>query len=261
MANVALNRSILEALGKGAALATDGNITAYTAHDGFAYFKWPGTLTVDLEAAFALTCIRMLLWDGLGEPGSPRNPRIYLYRLLVSTDGQNWKVVYDTGIDGYNGWQVFAFPQPISARYIRIHGLWNIANRDFHIVQIEAYDDSTVPPLQVEAGLSRTIAGGTGDVEAGDGRVWSTDVSRVIGELETLVEKSKILNPEPFSALISQLRVQVVDIRNVERGMDGIRREIIGPVNKELRKIVVTGRWQLWIGLIALVASVVIAVW
>lgn len=75
MANVALGKSIKEEQVENAVAATDGQITGYTGNTGFAYFRWPGTLTVDLDNIYRLSCIRMLLWDGLGQGGGPRDPR------------------------------------------------------------------------------------------------------------------------------------------------------------------------------------------
>ena len=110
MANIALHKRIEERM-KGADSSVDGQIDGYTASDGFAEFRWPGTLTLDLSETAEICCIRILLWDGLGQGGGQPDDRIYKYRLLTSLDHQTWKAIYDTGGNGYNGWQVFVFPE------------------------------------------------------------------------------------------------------------------------------------------------------
>jgi len=124
MPNVALQRIVEERV-QNVEAATDGDVIHYTGNRGFTSFDWPGTLTVDLASTYTIRCIRTLLWDGLGEPNRTRDPRFYLYRLLVSVDHNQWKVLFDTGNNGSNGWQVFNFPDGLQARYVRIHGLFN----------------------------------------------------------------------------------------------------------------------------------------
>lgn len=249
MANVAFEKTIEEQV-TNAASATDGQITGYTGNTGFAAFRWPGTFTVDLGEVHRLSCIRMLLWDGLGQPGGIRNPRLYFYRLLTSIDHQTWQVVYDTVERGSNGWQVFNFPDGIESRYVRVHGMLNTANPEFHIVQLEAHD-SKPPPAEAEVMVQRYIAPDTLTEEVGDGLPLESGIRDIIGGIEKLIdEPTSVLKPEPFKDLISQLRVQVRDVGAIERSMDSIRREIVGPVNEELQKSAKVGRFSLWIGII-----------
>jgi len=248
VANVALNKQVAEAV-RNRAEVTNGNHISYTGSEGFAYFKWPGTLTIDLESVQSLTCIRFLLWDGLGRPGARRHPRIYLYRLLVSEDSITWKVLHDTGKDGYNGWQVINLRDPIPARYVRIHGIWNIANTDFHVVEVEAHD-SDPPPLERESSLQRTISLNEIQLEEGDGSLWSSQVLGIVASIEELVQSTNLLNAEPFNDLISQLRVRVNDISTVERHMDAIRREVTAPVARNVASLSKFSFWQLVVGLI-----------
>src|SRR6185436_17385990 len=106
---------------------------------------------------YDLSCIRLLLWDGLGEDNNKqRSSRTYKYRLLTSADHQIWKVIYDSSSEGGNGWQEFRFSKPLAARYVRIHGLSNSANASFQVVQVEAYDDQP-PDLGAEIVLARTF--------------------------------------------------------------------------------------------------------
>jgi|GEM_PF-3594442 hypothetical protein len=258
MPNLALHKPVEEEISNASA-ATDGEISNYTGDKGYAWFDWPGSLTIDLGGPQKLCCIRILLWDGLGEGGTSRNPRIYCYRLLASLDHNNWKVLFDTGRNGFNGWQVFNFQHGFEARYVRIHGLTNSANRFFHIVQVEAHDDDP-PPLAVEVVLQRIIETDSLQEESGDGLPLQSKVRSIINEIEHLVETTKYLNPQPLRELISQLRVQLTDVSSIERSMDSIRREITGPVNKELSKAAKLGKFSLWgfvVGIIGGILAIV----
>ena len=259
MTNIALGKSIEEQQVENASAVTDGHITGYTDRKGFGHFSWPGFLTVDLGDQYNLSCIRILLWDGLGQGNRQRDNRIYKYHLLTSIDHQTWKVVFDSTNDGSNGWQVFNFPDGLNVRYCRIHGLWNSANPEIHIVQVEAHD-SEPPNLDAECMLQRAITTESINEEVGDGLPLTSRVGGIINNIEQLVESTKILNPEPFRELISQLRIQVNDVSALERSMDSIRREIIGPVHEELEKSSKLGRfsvWGFWVGLIGGLLAIV----
>jgi hypothetical protein len=258
MANVALAKSIEEPITNPAA-ATDGQIAEYTANEGFAEFSWPFMLTVDLGSSHRLYCVRLLLWDGLGQGNKQRDNRVYKYRLLTSVDHITWKVIYDSSNDGGNGWQVFNFPDALEVRYVRVHGIWNSANSYFQIVQVEAHDD-TAPDLDAEIVLQRTVLSDSLSDEVGDGMPLQARVGRIINRIERLVEDNELLNPEPFRQLISQLRNQVSDVASLERGMDSIRREIIAPVHRELQLSAKMDRfsvWGFWVGLVGGVLAII----
>jgi hypothetical protein len=253
MANVAFKKPIEEPI-RNAEETTDSQIVDYTENSGFAAFRWPSNLTVDLGDCHTLYCIRLLLWDGLGEEHAQRASRIYKYRLLTSVDHQVWKVIFDTCDDGFNGWQVFNFPNGFKSRYLRINGLWNSANQEFHVVQIEAYN-SNPPPLNAEVTLERTVISESLNEELGDGFPLKTRVLSIINSIEQLVESTKILNPEPFRELIAQLRSQMIDVSAIEKSMDSIRREIIGPVKVELNKSRKLGKFSFWGFLVGLIGG------
>jgi hypothetical protein len=249
MENIALNKPIEESI-RNASKATDGSVTGYSGSTGYAEFICPGTLTVNLEHSYDIYCIRFLLWDGLGKGEGQRDPRTYKYRLLTSEEHQTWEVLHDTAESGYNGWQVFNIPEGIRAQYIRIHGMWNSANLYFQIVQVEAYD-AGAPPLNAECILEKTIILKDKTKEIGDALPIATMVRGIINNIDRLVEDNKkILNPEPFRECISQLRLQISDIDNIERSTDSIRRRIIEPVASELKKSFTTARGSLWAGII-----------
>lgn len=252
MANVAFGKPIEEPVTNSSS-ATDGNATEYSSMKGFAEFSWPYMITIDLGALHALFCIRLLLWDGLGAGNKQRDNRIYTYRLLTSADHKTWKVIYDSLSSGGNGWQDFRFPNPLEARYVRVHGLSNSANDKFQVVQVEAHD-AQPPDLDAEIVLARTMLTESIQVEVGDGLPLQAKVQSIINRIESLIEKNKdLLNPQHFRLLISQLRNQVSDVASLERGMDSIRREIITPVHHELERSAKLGRfsvWGFWVGLV-----------
>lgn len=266
MANVALGKPIEEPV-TNASSVTDGNTTEYSFTKGFAEFSWPYMITIDLGALNELFCIRFLLWDGLGAHNKQRDTRIYTYRLLTSTDHKSWKVIYDSLSSGGNGWQEFRFPNPLEARYVRVHGLSNSANDKFQIVQVEAHTDQP-PDLDAEIVLARTVLTESVQNEIGDGLPLQAKVQNIINGIEGLIEKHKeLLNPQPFRLLISQLRNQVADVASLERGMDSIRREIITPVRHELEHSAKLGRfsvWGFWVGFVGgilAILSLSLTVW
>ncbi|MGA2070602.1 MAG: discoidin domain-containing protein [Sedimentisphaerales bacterium] len=264
MANIAITKRIEEPI-QNAAQVTDGISTGYTGMSGFAQFRWPGTLTVDLGSSATVYCIRFLLWDKLGQKGRQRDSRIYKYRLLTSLDHQTWNVLFDTGDTGSNGWQVFAFPEGTEVRYVRIHGLFNSANEAFHVVEIEVYDDKNPPALTAECRLEKTISNPREQAETGDAFPLEDKVRGIIDQIDQLVEDNKaILNPDPFRRLIAQLRTQVTDITNIEKAMNSIRREIMDPVKAELES---SGRFSVWgfvvgiIGGLLACVSLIVTLW
>ena len=255
MANIALRKSIMEAIGR-PKVVTNGIITGYTGQEGCSHFRWPGTLTVDLETIYKIKHIRFLLWDGMGQRGNPKNPRIYKYRLLTSEDAIVYRVHFDTGEDGYNGWQCFEFSEPIDARYVRIHGLWNVANFDFHVVEIEVHD-SDPPMLQAECTLHRLLTVSPSQLESGEGLSLASRVDQLVNRIESLVVENEVLNPQPFNELTSQLRVQVRDVNAIERSMDSIRREIITPVKRQLERMGQIGYWGFIVGAIGATMAII----
>ncbi|PKN65428.1 MAG: hypothetical protein CVU57_09925 [Deltaproteobacteria bacterium HGW-Deltaproteobacteria-15] len=158
--NLALGKQVLEKEVGNPDVATNGVITGYKGSvesRTYSYFKWPGSLTVDLEKQYVVKCIRFLLWDGMGKAGVSRDSRKYRYRLETSLDGEFYNVAYDTGENGYNGWQQFLFHSGIKTRYIRVYGRHNSRNDSVHIVEVEAYENDTPPKLDAEIVLEKRI--------------------------------------------------------------------------------------------------------
>lgn len=247
MGNIALGKPVIGDA-KRSEIVTNGQIIGYSGNSGFADFHWPGRLTVDLESNVIIYEIRFLIWDGLGVAKSQRNPRIYKYRLLTSNDNNSWEVIYDTGDQGFNGWQSFKFPEGKDLRYIQIHGLWNSANTGFHIVEVEAYDDSNLK-TSVEIVFEKTVAGLSNGKEIGDGLPLSSHIKGIIRDLE-IFGKKDFVSSDHFSKLILQLRQHATDISALDYNMGSIRREIMFPVKRELKQLNSVGKMSFVVGVI-----------
>ncbi|MDD3688054.1 MAG: discoidin domain-containing protein [Bacteroidales bacterium] len=135
MANIALNKPIIESAWAKPQELTNDNFKVYDGNNGFTYSHWPSYLTLDLQEIASIETIRFLLFD--------KDARTYKYRFLTSPDLINWSVHFDSYDVGYSGWQEFSFPDKINVRYIRIHCLWNSVNTGFHLVQMQVYDENT----------------------------------------------------------------------------------------------------------------------
>ncbi len=258
MENIALRKSTIEKVRNPESI-TDGNIDNYTGRTGFSSFHWPGYLTLDLEKSYEIKTIRFLLWDGLGKVGTVKATRLYKYRLLLSEDLVNWKVIYDTASEGFTGWQCFEFIDSVPARYVRIHGLWNSNNEDFHIIQIEAYEDLP-KPYEKEYALLKKIDPNKNYIENNDGLSISEQINNIINGIENLINPNNILNPIPFNQLTKILRTKVDDISNIEKNAASIRREILQPVQKELEISSKFGRFSIygfWVGIIGGILAII----
>lgn len=129
--NVALaSRDATVKAEQGADALNDGNKTVYDSLTGFAHGSWPCNFLLEFPKARNIGTIRFLLWDG--------DDRSYRYRVETSVDGKAWKSLADHSAEGQRGWQEIQF-EPRSVKYVKVRGLHNSANRDFHIVEIEAF--------------------------------------------------------------------------------------------------------------------------
>lgn len=226
MANIALRKKIIEKDWVRPEELTDNNIDVYSTHKGFTEAVWPKNLTLDLENVFKIETIRFLLWD--------RDHRIYKYRLLTSVNFKEWNVHYDSFDKGYSGWQEFNFINKINVRYIRIHCVWNSVNEGFHIVQLQAFDEDTPPISNVANKKNIRTNEVDEEKEIGSGLSLTQQMKTLIDNLEQIIKDSALINPKPFEEIISKFRIQTNDIESLESSVDGIRREIILPVQKEL---------------------------
>ncbi len=259
MGNVALGKKVEEEW-KNASEVTNGIINGYTAGTGFVHTNWPDYLTIDLESICKLYVIRFLLWDRLGN-SNKRDKRKYKYRLLTSEDHNEWQVHFDTGKDGFNGWQEFEFNPPVSARYVRIHAMWNSANVEYHIVEVEAHD-SPATSLIAECVLKRVINNSIdkNEIEVGEPFPLTSKVFSDLNKIEELVNDNDYIKPEKFLRIINDLRVKFRDMTLIEQSMDSIRREIIRPVTEEMEEASKLGKYSKYgfiVGLIGFIVGLV----
>lgn len=252
MANIALGKTIIESNWQKPEELTNGDYSNYTGSTGFAHSKWPTYLTLDLQESFSIETIRFLLWN--------KDDRIYKYRLLTSDDLTNWNVHFDTAEAGFSGWQEFSFPNKIKARYIRIHCLWNSLKTGFHIVQMQVYDEST-ENLNITPTNKRVIFSQTSGLtsEFKDGLPLTQKMNNLTNSLERIINENTIINPEPFQEIITNFKLQVYDIESLEKSIDSVRREIINPVQKELKEGKKLGKFSVWgfyVGFAGIIVSI-----
>lgn len=127
-------------------LATDGQFTSYDSHNGYAWCHWPAPYTLDLGVLTQIQCIRFLLWDGLGVPGTGINSRRYTFGISISQDGEVWTEIFSNKNQlGGNGWFMFTF-KPTWTRFVRMNCWEHTKNNQFHIVEFEVHDDVPQEP-------------------------------------------------------------------------------------------------------------------
>lgn len=155
MANIALGKLPIEkAKWKRPEVATDGNITNYNGNDGFAHASFPCTFTLDLsnlrygqdpENPRTIHSVRFLLWDGLGNENNNVDKRKYTFSFSVSNDGENFVELFSNNFkEGWNGWTTLEFNIPSFVKFVRLTGLNNTRNGEFHIVEFEVHTEE--PP-------------------------------------------------------------------------------------------------------------------
>jgi hypothetical protein len=251
--NIALGKPVLEKDVGNPDVATNGVVTGYKGSAGsrtFSYFKWPSSLTVDLQKQWIVKCIRFLLWDGMGKAGAPRDTRKYKYRLETSLDGEFYNVVFDTGEDGYNGWQQFLFHNGIETRYIRIYGRHNSRNDGFHVVEIEAYENDTPPKLDAEIVLEKKIT-----ISVPEPIIKGGPLSKVSAIVEALRKVQIELGSTKLDTICSDLVNVTGDLEILEKNIESVRRQIIGPVNTELRASYKLAKMSIALALISVLLS------
>lgn len=240
MTNIALNKRILEKDNWfKSELLTDGNFSKYDGNSGFGYCTFPNYCTIDLEKIYDIELIRFLLWD--------QGARNYKYRLLTSIDKNTWEVYFDTEESGTIGWQNFEFPDKIKVRYIRIHCLWNSANSEFHIVQIEAHENKiSVQPQEIKHIIRTRVI----QNEISDGLSISKKLRPIVNSIKEFSNSVQGIDKTFFSGIATELEIRIHDVEKIENGMESIRRQIIEPVNNELSTSNRIGKLSIWLGLI-----------
>jgi hypothetical protein len=252
MANIALNKPILENEWRRPEEISKNNYNTYTGTSGFTESIWPINLTLDLQEVYEIETIRFLLWA--------KDQRIYKYRLLTSVDSITWDVHFDSSQGGSSGWQEFCFQKKISIRYIRIHCLWNSKNGAFHIVEMQVYDENT-ENLEITVINKRIIRTKPDGItrEVGDGLPLTQKINNLTNSLERTLLESPLINPKPFQEIITNFRIQAYDIESLEKSLESIRREIINPVKNELEEGKRLGQFSVWgfyVGFVGIVVSI-----
>jgi hypothetical protein len=135
--NVALKTNGARVVSNGKLFNGDSMLTGKVDPDRYASATWPCEWIIELDKTYELREIRFLL----GEGGN----RYYRYTMAVSDNGKTFVPVADHSQDEARMWQDIKFA-PRAVKYIRIAGLFNSANADFHILQFEAY--CFPPPAQ-----------------------------------------------------------------------------------------------------------------
>ena len=248
--NIALKKPVVEKNVINPEVVTNGCVTEYKGSSGsktFSHFKWPGTLTINLKKVYIVKCIRFLLWDGMGQPGAQRHSRKYKYRLETSTDGENFDLLYDTEDNGYNGWQQFIISDGIEMQFIKIYGRYNSSNPQFHIVEVEAYEEDTPPPLEAEIVLEKKISKSIPKPVIPGG-----PLSKVGKIVEALQKVQGALGSSEIEKICKELVNVTGDLEILEKNIESVKNQIIGPVNESLKNSFKLA----WISIILAIVSV-----
>ncbi len=130
--NVALasNGTVVTGVSSGAHQLLDGNTTRYTISSGYAYSRWPCEWTITFDKVYNLNAIAIKLWDG--------DSRYYRYAVAISADGRNYTPLVNNNRGEWRSWQRIRVPsQPVKS--VKLFGLYNSSNSQFHVVEFEAY--------------------------------------------------------------------------------------------------------------------------
>ena len=157
-------------IGENLALATNGatiaggynagrlidGVHATSANYGFTVWtnEPPGTMTLTLKAASAVSRIRLLNWDWL-------YPVLHRYQIEGSLDGTNWTRLVDAAAEGRHGWDDWEVPEETALRFLRFTGLANTANALVCVAELEVYGRRLPAPAAVTLRNLRQVYDGT----------------------------------------------------------------------------------------------------
>ncbi len=108
----------------------DGEVLDFGGMDGYGYFAWPGSMTIELADVSVVARTQVMLHDLANQA--------FQYRVDTSLDNENWREAVDKSEGEWRGWQVDEF-EPREARYIRFTGLHSELNHLFQVVEFEVY--------------------------------------------------------------------------------------------------------------------------
>lgn len=230
--------------------STDGDFSNYNANSGYTKAHWPCYYTIDLGDTSEIDTIQFLLYD--------KDDREHKYRLLTSTDNNKWYVHYDTGSDGFNGWQCFRFENKIKAKYVRLHALYGSKVPSFHIIEFQVFDETpnnSYIVIKNEHVLPSDNS--SKPTETGDGISISKKIFGLINELKKIVEKYKDqLNTAYLEGAITELSTRLADVDKIEKGAASIRREIVNPISKRIETSNILQWISIVFGLVGLFAFI-----
>lgn len=93
--------------------------------------KIPATFTITLNEIYALSEIRLLLYE------VDSDSRRYKYKLETSVTGKRWELLADHSNKPSRGLVTHRFPTK-DVKYIKVHGVGNSENDYFHIIEVIA---------------------------------------------------------------------------------------------------------------------------
>lgn len=238
MKNLALNKKPIESWDNSENVTSEKIIESK-----YAATHIPDNFTIDLEKEKEIENIRFLLYY--------KDNREYKYRLLTSIDNHEWKVHFETEKNTiYHGWQDLYFTEKIKARYLRIHAYYNSKNRGFHIIHFAAYNIKPTPINHDKKNEITISTKTTPDIEIGDGYPLSLKLKELTIKLESFPENIPGLDKEYFTSVARELRIGANDVAKIEQSLESVRREIINPVNRELKRGNKIGKSSIILGMI-----------
>ena len=115
---------------KGADFLIDGNLDS-SGSDGFAWGLCPSDFEVIFPKVTKIQEINFLLFD-------KDKSREYLYQLFAMRKEEGeWELIADHSKKPSKGWQKHKF-SPAGIKSIKVKGIFNSANRNFQIIEVEA---------------------------------------------------------------------------------------------------------------------------
>lgn len=110
----------------------DGRIDNYGGLNGYGYFSWPGSFTIELAKAKTVARTQVMLHD--------TGAQEFQYKVETSMDNANWQPAVDKSEGRWMGFQIDEF-EPRTAKYVRFTGLHNSLNGYFQVVEFEVYEN------------------------------------------------------------------------------------------------------------------------
>ena len=210
-------------------------------------------LTLDFEAEVDLKVLRFFLGIYEQETGSNLSEKRYYLRVSGSKDQDIWHVYYDSLAKSQLGWTELEFSEVVQLRYLKIFILTvEVPQEEEEIVtELEFYSERSDDTI-FESHVSKLIPIGGIQEEVGDGLPVSSKIKSSVENLELIKEKT-IIGKEWIDSIIDLLSLQVKDIEAIEMSLLSVRREIIGPVKRELEEAGRAGKfsiWGFWVGII-----------